>query len=141
MKKYILLLLFFVGFQQAFSQKIESKPNPPRAVNDFGNMLAPFQVQALEQKLDAYNDSTSSAIVIVTVPDLQGYDIAQVSLKYLPDWGIGVKGKNNGVVILVSKADHNARIETGYGMEAVLPAILCSPIITDSMIPFFKNNA
>ena len=140
MKKYILLLLFFVGFQQAFSQKIESKPNPPRAVNDFGNMLAPFQVQALEQKLDAYNDSTSSAIVIVTVPDLQGYDIAQVSLKYLRDWGVGVKGKDNGVVILVSKADHKARIETGYGMEGVLPDILCGQIIDERMIPFFKNN-
>ena len=140
MKKYILLLLLFVGCQQGFSQKIESKPNPPRAVNDFGNMLAPFQVQALEQKLDAYNDSTSSAIVIITVPDLQGYDIAQVSLKYLRDWGIGVKGKNNGVVILVSKADHKARIETGYGMEGVLPDILCGQIIDERMIPFFKNN-
>ncbi|HUZ61503.1 MAG TPA: TPM domain-containing protein [Hanamia sp.] len=140
MKKYILLLLFFVGIQQGFSQKIEKKPNPPRAVNDFANMLAPFQVQALEQKLDAYNDSTSSAIVIITVPDLQGYDVAQVALKYLRDWGIGVKGKDNGVVILVSKADRKVNIQTGYGMEGVLPDILCSQIINERMTPFFKNN-
>ena len=92
MKKIFLLLFLFVGFQSAFAQNIEPKPNPPQAVNDFANLLAPFQRQALEQKLDAYNDSTSSAIVIITVPDLQGYDIAQVSLKYLRDWGIGVKG-------------------------------------------------
>ncbi|HET7115733.1 MAG TPA: TPM domain-containing protein [Hanamia sp.] len=140
MKKIFLLLFCFVGFQYGFSQKIENKPNPPRAVNDFANLLAPFQQQALEQKLDAYNDSTSSAIVIITVPDLQGYDIAQVSLKYLRDWGIGVKGKNNGVVILVSKADHKARIETGYGMEGVLPDILAGQIINERMIPFFKNG-
>ncbi len=140
MKKLILLLFLFIGFQSIFAQKIESKPNPAKAVNDFANILAPFQRQALEQKLDAYNDSTSSAILIITVPDLQGYDIAQVSLKYLRDWGIGVKGKNNGVVILVSKNDHKARIETGYGMEGVLPDILAKQIIDERMIPFFKNN-
>jgi uncharacterized protein len=138
--KNILLLLFLFSFQSVFAQKIESKPQPPMAVNDFGNMLAPFQRQALEEKLRSYNDSTSSAIVIITVPDLQGYDIAEVSLKYLRDWGIGVKGKNNGVLILVSKADRKARIETGYGMEGVLPDILAKQIIDQRMIPFFKNN-
>lgn len=110
------------------------------AVNDFANLLEPFQKQALEQKLRNYNDSTSSAIVIITVTDLQGYDIQQLALKYLRDWGIGVKGKNNGVVILVSKNDHKARIETGYGMEGVLPDILSKQIIDERMIPFFKNN-
>jgi len=140
MKKIFLLFFCFVGFQYSFSQTIENRPNPPRAVNDFANMLAPFQQQALEQKLDAYNDSTSSAIVIITVNDLQGYDIAQVSLKYLRDWGVGMKGKDNGVVILVSKNDHKARIETGYGMEGVLPDILAKQIIDERMIPFFKNN-
>ncbi len=140
MKKIFLLFFLFTGFQTVFSQKIESRPNPPVAVNDFANMLAPFQKQALEQKIDAYNDSTSSAIVIITVNDLQGYDIAEVSLKYLRDWGVGVKGKNNGVVILVSKNDHKARIETGYGMEGVLPDILAKQIIDERMLPYFKNN-
>lgn len=140
MKKFFLLFFLFVGFQSAFAQTIEKKPNPPMAVNDFGNFLAPFQKDALEQKLRAYNDSTSSAIVIITVSDLQGYDIAQVSLKYIRDWGVGVQGKNNGVVILVSKAERKARIETGNGMEGVLPDILCEQIINERMIPFFKNN-
>ncbi|MEO6868255.1 MAG: TPM domain-containing protein [Ginsengibacter sp.] len=140
MKKFLLLFFLFAGLQTAYSQKIEPKPVPPVAVNDFGNMLEPFQKQALEQKIRNYNDSTSSAIVIITVPDLQGYDIAEVSLKYLRDWGIGTKEKNNGVLILVSKADRKARIETGYGMEGVLPDILAKQIIDDRMIPFFKQN-
>ncbi len=139
MKKFLFLFLFFC-FQSVFAQNIEKKPNPPRAVNDFGNMLEPFQRDALEQKLDAYNDSTSSAIVIITVPNLDGYDIAEVSLKYLRDWGIGTKDKNNGVVILVSKNDHKARIETGYGMEGVLPDITAKEIIDDRMIPAFKQD-
>ncbi|MEO9003222.1 MAG: TPM domain-containing protein, partial [Ginsengibacter sp.] len=52
----------------------------------------------------------------------------------------GVKEKNNGVLILVSKSEHKARIETGYGMEGVLPDILAKQIIDQRMIPFFKNN-
>ena len=140
MKKIILLLftLSFVGL--GYAQKIEPKPNPPQAVNDFAHLLEPFQKDALEQKLRAYNDSTSSAIVIITVPDLNGYDIAEVALKYLRDWGIGVKGKNNGVVILVAQKEKRARIETGYGMEGVLPDITAKHIIDEEMIPSFKTG-
>ncbi|MGN6801152.1 MAG: TPM domain-containing protein [Ginsengibacter sp.] len=140
MKKILLLLFVFIGMSSAYAQNIEPKPNPPVAVNDFANLLEPFQRQALEQKLDAYNDSTSSAIVIITVPTLNGYDIEQVALKYLRDWGIGTKEKNNGVVILVSAKEHRARIETGYGMEGVLPDILAKQIIDERMIPNFKNG-
>jgi uncharacterized protein len=139
MKKIVFLFLF-CGFQYVFAQNIEKKPNPPRAVNDFGNMLAPFQRDALEQKLDAYNDSTSSAIVVITVPNLNGYDIAEVSLKYLREWGIGTKDKNNGIVVLVSNEDHKARIETGYGMEGVIPDVTAKEIIDDKLVPYFKQK-
>jgi len=97
MKKLLLIFLLLFG-RQVFAQKIFDKPNPPQAVNDFGSFLEPFQKQALEQKLRNYNDSTSSAIVIITVPDLQGYDIAELSLKYLRGWGIGTKSP---MVILI----------------------------------------
>lgn len=139
MKRFLLFLLIVFTVPVA-AQKIEPRPVPPQAVNDFGNFLASFQKEALEKKLRAYNDSTSSAIVIITVPDLQGYDIAQVAIKYLRDWGIGMKGRNNGVVILISKEERKARIETGYGMEGVLPDILAKQIIDQRMIPFFKQD-
>ena len=139
MKKLLLIFLLLFA-KHVVAQKIFDKPNPPQAVNDFGNFLEPFQREALEKKIRDYNDSTSSAIVIVTVPDLQGYDIAELALKYLRGWGIGTKDKNNGVLILVSKAEHKARIETGYGMEGVLPDITAKHIIDDQMIPYFKEN-
>lgn len=139
MRNYFLLLFLLVS-QIGFSQNIEKRPSPPQAVNDFANMLAPFQKDALEQKIRAYNDSTSSAIVIITVNNLQDYDIAEVALKYLRDWGIGTKEKNNGVLILVAKEERKARIETGYGMEGVLPDILAKEIIDQRMIPAFKEN-
>lgn len=140
MKKTLLLLFILTSALMVYAQHIEPRPNPPRAVNDYANLLEPFQKDALEQKLRNYNDSTSSAIVIITVPDLQGYDIAQVALKYLRDWQVGMKGKNNGVVILVAKQERKARIETGYGMEGVLPDITAKHIIEDEMIPNFRND-
>lgn len=140
MKKIILILLTFSFVWVGFAQNVQPRPNPPQAVNDFAHLLEPFQRDALEQKLRAYNDSTSSAIVIITVNNLDGYDIAEVALKYLRDWGVGIKGKNNGVVVLISKEERRARIETGYGMEGVLPDITAKHIIDDEMIPEFKNG-
>jgi len=139
MKKLLLILLFFYG-QFTFAQQLFPKPNPPQAVNDFGNFLEPFQREALEKKIRDYNDSTSSAIVIITVPDLQGYDIAELAFKYMRDWKPGVADRDNGVIILVSKAERKSRIETGYGMEGVLPDITAKSIIEERMIPYFKEN-
>lgn len=139
MKKLLLIFILFIS-QQAFAQKLFDKPNPPQAVNDFGNFLEPFQKEALEQKLRAYNDSTSSAIVIITVPDLQGYDVEDLALKYLRGWGIGTKEKNNGVLIFVSKQEHKITIQTGYGMEGVLPDVTAKHIIDEEMTPNFKGN-
>jgi uncharacterized protein len=138
--KKLLLIFFVVCFQFADAQKIQPRPNPPMAVNDFGNFLEPFQKEALERKIRDYNDSTSSAIVIITVPSLDGYDIAEVALKYMREWGPGVADRDNGVIILVSKEERKARIETGYGMEGVLPDITAKHIIDEQMIPAFKEN-
>ena len=138
--KKLLLISFLLISCSAFSQTLYTRPNPPQAVNDFGNFLEAPQRAALEQKIRAYNDSTSSAIVIITVPDLQGDDIADLSLKYLRGWGIGTKEKNNGILILVSKQDRKARIETGYGMEGPIPDITAKHIIDEQMIPNFKTN-
>ncbi|MEO5646811.1 MAG: TPM domain-containing protein [Chitinophagaceae bacterium] len=143
--KRLLLICFLIStsslvWSQSIKSVIREKPNPATAVNDFGDFLEPFQEDALERKIRAYNDSTSSAIVIITLPELGGYEIEEVALEYLRDWGIGVKGKDNGVLLLVSKQERKARIETGYGMEGVLPDITCKQIIDQRMTPYFKES-
>lgn len=138
--KKLLLIFFLFSIQFAGAQTIQPRPNPPKAVNDFGNFLEPFQEEALERKIRDYNDSTSSAIIIITVPDLQGYDIAELALKYMREWKPGIADKDNGVIILVSKEERKARIETGYGMEGVLPDITAKHIIDEVLVPNFKLN-
>lgn len=138
--KKLLFIFFILCSQITIAQKLEQKPNPPKAVNDFGDMLEPFQEEALENKLRAYNDSTSSAIVIITLKDFGGYEGEELALKYLRGWGIGQAGKNNGVLILVSKDERKARIEVGYGLEGAIPDITAKTIIEEQMIPYFKEN-
>src|SRR5687768_13609401 len=113
--KKLLIIICLLCYQFSVGQEIMKRPDPPTAVNDYGNMLEPFQEAALESKLRAYNDSTSSAIVIITLKDFGGYEGEELAIKYLREWGIGQAGKNNGVLVLVSKDERKARIEVGYG--------------------------
>lgn len=132
-------LLMMAGLL-ANAQNIPPRPNPPTLVNDFAGVLLKNEDDALEQKLVAYYDSTSTQIAIVTLKSVGEYDISQVSLKILRDWGIGTKGKNNGILILVSVEDRKIRIETGYGMEGAVPDAIANDIINQAIKPNFREG-
>lgn len=132
-------LLMMAGLL-ANAQNIPPRPNPPTLVNDFAGVLLKNEDDALEQKVVAYFDSTSTQIAVVTLKSIGDYDISQVSLKILRDWGIGSKGKNNGILILVSVEDRKIRIETGYGMEGVVPDAIANEIISQIIKPAFREG-
>ncbi|NLR65547.1 TPM domain-containing protein [Chitinophaga varians] len=122
------------------AQNIPPRPNPPTLVNDFAGILLKDEDERLEQKLVAYDDSTSTQIAIVTLKSVGDYDVSQVALKILRDWGIGRKGKNNGILILVSMEDRKIRIETGYGMEGAVPDAVANEIIAQIIKPAFREG-
>lgn len=122
------------------AQQIQPKPDPPRLVNDFAGVMVQSEVDALEHKLVAYSDSTSNQVLVVTVNTVGDYDISDVALKYLRDWGVGVKGRDNGLVILVAKDDHKVWIATGYGLEGAIPDVIAHRIIEAAMLPNFKEG-
>lgn len=115
------LTLFILSIAVSFAQNLPEKPNPPRLVNDFANMLSQDELQLLENKLVSFYDSTSNQIAIVTIETLDGYPIADYAFELGMKWGIGVKGKNNGILILIAKNDRKGFIAVGYGLEAVVP--------------------
>lgn len=125
---------------QSLAQQLPDKPNPPRLVNDFAKVFSSGDAQMLEQKLLAYNDSTSTQIVIVTVTSLDGYPVDDYSFQLGNKWGIGQKGKNNGILILIAKQDRKAFIATGYGMEGALNDGKLGTILRREMIPYFKSG-
>ncbi|WP_254562793.1 TPM domain-containing protein [Dyadobacter diqingensis] len=141
MKKYLIFSLMFLFILcRVSAQDIPAKPNPARLVNDFAKQLNPTEVSALEQKLVAYSDSTSSQIAIVVVPTTGEYPIADYALKLGREWGVGGKGKNNGIVILWASTDRKIFISTGYGMEGAIPDAIAKRIITQVITPEFKNG-
>lgn len=138
------LLLVLLAYGTTLNAQLPSPPNPPRLVNDYTGTLSSGQVNAMEQKLVAYNDSTSTQILVLLVDDLQGYSIEQYATEIGHSWGVGQKGKNNGVVILVKpkKGDERGQvnISPGYGMEAYVTDATAQLIIEREMIPAFKED-
>jgi len=138
-------ILIAVFSYRIAAQEFPEKPVPPRLVNDFAGMLTSGEVDALEQKLVAYDDSSSTQIAIVTLSDLHGYDIADYAQRLAEKWGIGQKGLNNGIIILVKpKTPESSRgevnISPGYGLEGVVPDIVCLQIIDNEILPEFKEG-
>jgi uncharacterized protein len=139
--KFIRVFFLFTVFPLlGMAQEFPEKPNPPRLVNDFTQTLSPQEAAMLEQKLVAYNDSTSTQIAIVMISSLGGYPIDDYSFQLAERWGIGQKGKNNGVLVFVAKDDRKIFIATGYGMEGVMPDGLVKRIVESDIKPFFKQG-
>ncbi len=142
--KFIFVLLLMALILPVKAQDIPDRPSPPRLVTDFTATLAPDQLAALERKLVAFNDSTSTQIAVVFVKSLNGYDKADYAYRLGQKWGVGQKGKNNGAVILVkpktATENGDAFIAPGYGLEDVIPDALCKRIVDNEMIPHFRNG-
>nr|WP_293838048.1 TPM domain-containing protein [uncultured Arsenicibacter sp.] len=119
---------------------IPDRPNPPRLVNDFAGMLQPSERSQLEQKLRTYNDSTSTQITIVIVKTTQPYPIGDFAFQVGRKWGVGQKGKNNGLVLAWATDDRKIYLATGYGLEGAIPDAVANRIIKNILSPAFKQQ-
>jgi uncharacterized protein len=144
MRLKILLLLVFSHL--LFSAQVAPRPNPPRLYNNiskaFPNFLNQQEASALEQKLQQFSNETSNQIVVVIVDDLNGMDAGQYAFTLGNEWGVGQKGFNNGLVLLV-KPTGNAGgrdlfIATGYGLEGAIPDLMTKRIREQEMQPYLK---
>ena len=137
MRKLLFLLLFSV---RLFAQEgIPAKPSG--FILDEAGLLNPEEENALEQKMRGYADSTSTQFAIVLVNSTNGRDPYDNAIDIGKIWGVGQKGKNNGVVILAAMQDRKLRIVTGRGIEDVLPDAICKRIINRTLKPTFKVGA
>lgn len=130
------LLAFFV-----LAAPVSAAPTFPKLtgrVVDDAHILSP-QIQAqLTGELAALEQKTSRQLVVVTLPTLQGYDIADYGYQLGRAWGIGQKGTNNGALFIVAPGDRKVRIEVGYGLEGVLTDAMTSIILQRAVLPRFK---
>jgi uncharacterized protein len=135
------LLIFFIAVK-ASSQQLPEPMVPLRLVNDFTGFLSEDQQIALNNKLLDFNNQTSTQIYVVTYDELQDYPIEEFADKLAEKWGIGQKGKDNGIIILISPKNHQhgITIQTGYGLEGAVPDALAKRVIEKVIIPDFKQG-
>ncbi len=138
----ILFLSFFSSFAQ--TDGIPDKPNPPRLVNNYSatGFISPDEAQQLEQKLQAFSDSTSNQIVIIIIDDLGGMEPWEFATKLGEKWGIGQAKMDNGIVVLIKPSggpgERKYFIAIGKGLEGAIPDITCRQIEQQELVPNLK---
>ncbi|MGY5352674.1 TPM domain-containing protein [Wenyingzhuangia sp. IMCC45533] len=138
--KLVIGLAFFSALVLKAQDPLAKKETQFKGVYDYANMLSDGEQNALSQKLIRYADTTSTQVAIATITSLNGNDIAMLATEKAHEWGIGQKGKDNGVFILVSKTDRKIHIATGYGVEHLLTDYLSKQIIDNIITPSFKKQ-
>ena len=129
----ILLIIFHLN-----SFAVPSKPTG--RVNDYAVILNSETQSYLTSVIDTFEQKTSVEIAVVTIKTLDGETIERYAYNLYNKWGIGKKGKNNGVLFLVAIKERKMRIEVGYGLEAILTDGLCGEIRDKYIIPYFKQG-
>jgi uncharacterized protein len=141
--KDILFVALLFSFLPAFAQfTIPEKPSFQTSVYDYANVLSAQEKTQLEEKLIRYSDSTTTQIVVITIESLKGEDIGILTPKWGQTWGIGGTAKDdNGVIILLAKAERKIWISAGYGLEDRLTAGIGGEISRNVIIPEFKAGS
>lgn len=133
-----LLLIVLAALLAPAVAKAQTFPQLTGPVVD-GAEIIPADVEArLVQKLTALKAQSQRELVVVTLPDLQGYDIADYGYKLGRTWQLGDKARDDGAILIVAPTERKLRIEVGYGLEPVLTDGMSSLIINRQIVPRFK---
>jgi uncharacterized protein len=131
-----LLALFVALVSQVARAELPARPEGP--VADYAHVLNPADVATLDARLRDYNRTTGRAIIVATVPSLDGEEIEPYATKLAEAWGIGGAESQNGVLFLIAPAERKLRIATARGVDVRLTDIMSGRIIRDVVVPQFK---
>lgn len=113
---------------------------PTAYINDFAKLLKPETVTSIDQELKAIDATYQIQIAVLTIPTLLGETIENYAVDTFKDWGIGKKGKDTGVFLLIARDERQVRIEVGYGLEGDLTDIESKQIIDEAITPNFREE-
>jgi uncharacterized protein len=124
----------------AFAQDPVPVPALSSPVTDLTQTLTADQRAALDSRLRAYETQKGTQIAVLIVPTTQPESIEQYSIRVAEQWKIGRQGVDDGVILVVAKNDRAVRIEVGTGLEGALPDVLASRIISQVIVPRFRDG-
>jgi uncharacterized protein len=122
----------------AWAESIPERPS--HYITDLASVIDPGVVRRLSGYLQELEQKTGAQVLVLTVKSLAGESIDQFSLTVAEKWKLGRKGKDDGLLLLVSVEDRRYRFEVGYGLESILPDSLVGSIGRDNLLPNFKKG-
>ncbi len=134
----ILILFFLLSCNNAWAERPFPKPRGP--VNDFANVISPSYERQIQAVTNELYQKIGVPVVVATMPDIGDQEYNDYANRLYSAWGVGKKGEDKGVLIFVTVKEKKMRIETGYGVEGMLPDGLCGEIRDRYMIPFLREN-
>lgn len=147
--RYLSLLLLslslLLGSASAFSEDAATGletavPVLKSRVTDLTGTLGASEQQALEQKLAAFEQRKGSQLAVLIVASTGQEGIEQFGIRVAEQWKLGRKGTDDGLLLIVAKADRTLRIEVGYGLEGVIPDAIAKRVISETIVPKFKTG-
>ncbi len=138
--RFSLLTVLLFGTQFIFGVQRKPVPKSTGYINDYAQVLGSYEQQALEKKLSAYYDSTSTQIAVVIEQSLEGRDRFDRAMDFGRQWGIGTKGKNNGVLMYFAMDERKVFILTADKTQGGLPDGLTGSIIRKHIVPYFRQG-
>ncbi|MGU5675506.1 TPM domain-containing protein [Aeromonas hydrophila] len=140
MKRVIRALLSCLLLWTAVVSAAPTFPALSGRVVDEANLMSRKQAHQLTQKLAAFEKRSGIQLVVVSIDTLAGDTIEEYGYQLGRHWGIGQKGKDNGVLLLIAQDERKVRIEVGYGLEGALPDAIAANIIQTRILPAFKRG-
>ena len=140
----LLGLLAILQITPAQAEKLRWVPNPRVAnstwVSDPSRHLRPATVDSLNAMISALSRETGAEIAVVAIDSTSGYEPFDVALALHRQWGVGQRGRDNGVVLLWVPTQRAVQISVGYGLEGVLPDARAGRIRDQAIFPAFKRG-
>ncbi|MEQ8473871.1 MAG: TPM domain-containing protein [Marinoscillum sp.] len=144
-KTYLIWLLLLFSCNPSRSAKQfpseESLPKLYSRVNDYADILNPKEEMELNELLESLEDSVGSQLVILTIKSLEGEKIESYSMRIANEWKIGRASHNDGIIVTLAMQDQKIRIEVGYGLELIVKDEIAKAIITEIMVPQFRQDS
>lgn len=135
----VLMLLFVLSLPVAAQVKYPS-PSEAFFVNDYASVLNSDTEERIYSLGKQLEEKTGAQVVLVTIDTLNDQSIEEYSIGLAMEWGIGQKGKDNGILMLYSNKERMLRIEVGYGLEGAMPDIKAGRIRRDYIAPYTQND-
>jgi len=135
----LLALVGMLWLALAAAAQAQDYPRRPQGpVYDGADIISPATEAALDQRLRDYNRETGRALIVATIPSLEGAPLESYATGLFADWGIGGAERDQGLLLLVARDDRKIRIEVGYGLHPYFGGIMAGRVIRDQITPRFK---